>query len=301
MLWQNRCKGLCVVLAASLSGALACAVVRAVEPAKPTIQIGMINSLFRDVPDSLVDLMAKPFGTLMATQTGMNGNLVKTGDVRDLGRRLMDKQVHVGIFHGFEYAWARQTYPELKPLCIAVNQEKSLRALLVVKAGSTIAGFADLKEKQLNFPKGSRGHCHLFLECRCQECGQCSPQDFLSKIVASPTAEDALDEVVDGDAAAVLLDGIALDCYKRRKPGRFNQLKVAVESEAFPAGVVVYRTGVLDEKTLKRFKDGLLGSHKSILGKQLLTMWKLTGFEAVPDDYEQTLDNIIKAYPVPAE
>ena len=301
MLWQNRCKGLCLVLAVSLGGLWNLTGVGAVEPAKPVIQIGMINSLFRDVPDSLVDLMAKPFGTLMATQTGMQGNLVKTGDTRDLGRRLMDQKVHVGIFHGFEFAWARQLYPELKPLCIAVNQEKSLRALLVVKADSAIAGFADLKEKKLHFPKGSRGHCHLFLECRCQECGQCSPQEFLNQVVASPTAEDALDEVVDGDAAAVLLDGIALDCYKRRKPGRFNQLKVAVESEVFPAGVIAYRAGVLDEKTLKRFKDGLLNSNKSILGKQLLTMWKLTGFETVPDDYEQTLDNIIKAYPVPAE
>ncbi|MBL8794773.1 MAG: PhnD/SsuA/transferrin family substrate-binding protein [Planctomycetia bacterium] len=304
MLWPKQSIGWCLAIAVAVGGLLTIEPTRASEtakPSKPTIQIGMIGSLFRDVPDSLVDLMAKPFGTLMATQTGMNGNLVKTGDARDLGRRLMDQQVHVGIFHGFEFAWARQVYPDLRPLCIAVNQEKHLRALLVVKADSDVGGFADLKEKKLNFPKGSRGHCHLFLETCCQECGQCSPQEYLSQVVASGNAEDALDEVVDGEAAAVLIDGIALDCYKRRKPGRCNQLKVAVESPIFPAGVVAYRKDSLDDATLKRFKDGLVGAHKTILGKQLLTMWKLTGFEAVPDDYDQILENIAKVYPLPAE
>jgi hypothetical protein len=30
-----------------------------------------------------------------------------------------------------------------------------------------------------------------------------------------------------------------------------------------------------------------------------MTLWKLTGFEQVPSDYDQTLTEIVKTYPAP--
>jgi hypothetical protein len=32
----------------------------------------------------------------------------------------------------------------------------------------------------------------------------------------------------------------------------------------------------------------------------VLTWWRITGFEDVPEGYQQTLDEIVKAYPSPA-
>lgn len=291
----------CFLLAAGLAG-LHLGNGRAEDLAVPKkIKIGMVGTLFRDVPDSLIDTMSKPFGILMATQTGMVGELSKTGDCTDLGQKLTDGTVQLGIFHGFEFAWARQKFPQLRPLVIAVNQAPTLRAYLVVKASSAIAGFADLKEKTLDLPKGTRGHCRLYLEARCQECGQCGSEGLVGKLVCSGSAEEALDEVIEGNAAATIVDNTTLEGYKRRKPGRFQEVKIVAESEAFPAGVVVYKAGTLDEKTLAKFRDGLLNTHKSILGRQLLTLWKLTGFQAIPGDYDQMLADIMKAYPPPAE
>ena len=63
--------------------------------------------------------------------------------------------------------------------------------------------------------------------------------------------------------------------------------------------MVAYRPGTLEDKALNRFRDGLVNCQKTILGRQLLTMWKLTGFEPIPDDYEQTLKDIVKTYPAP--
>ena len=67
----------------------------------------------------------------------------------------------------------------------------------------------------------------------------------------------------------------------------------------FPAAVIAYRPGILDEATLKKFRDGMLGADQTILGKQMLTLWKLTAFAPVPDDYDQTLLDIVKTYPAP--
>jgi ABC-type phosphate/phosphonate transport system substrate-binding protein len=292
-----------VLLAAGAASVLPLLCSRAEEfgLASNPVQIGMIGSLFRDVPDGLLETMSKPFAALMSTQTGMAGHLTKVNTVNDLGKQLEEKKLHLGIFHGFEYSWVREKYPELKPLVIAVVQDKHLRAYLVVRADSELSDFGDLKDMTLNLPRGTRGHCHIFLERRCQDCSQCAPSELMGKITTGANAEEALDEVVDGAAEATIVDGVALDCYKRRKPARYEELKIAVESEVFPAAVVVYRPGTLDEKVINRFRDGLLNAHKSILGRQLLMLWKLTRFETIPDDYEQNLTEIIKAYPAPGE
>lgn len=296
----------CLVLAAgivglSMAGTNPWGTTQAADPSLKIIRIGMVRSLFHDVPDSLIETMSRPFGLLMASQTGMNGQLTKTGDANDLGKKLTSGEVQVGICHGYEYAWIRQSYPNLKPLVIAVNQTVRLRAFLLVNATSTIAGFADLRDKTIDVPKGSRGHIRLYLDAQCHEAGQCGPEGFLRKLACSDSAEDAMDDVIAGTVEATLVDNATLETYKRRKPGRSENLKIAAESEEFPAGMVIYNAGSLDSKTVAKFRDGLLNTHKTILGRQLLTLWKLTGFETVPADYDQLLTDIAKAYPAPAQ
>jgi ABC-type phosphate/phosphonate transport system substrate-binding protein len=123
--------------------------------------------------------------------------------------------------------------------------------------------------------------------------------NFFGKITNPATVEDALDDVVDGVAQVCVVDSVALDCYKRRKPGRFAKLKIAHSSEIFPAAVVAYRTEILDEATRARFRDGMMNANRTARGRWLMTLWKLTGFEPVPPDYDRTLTEIAKAYPAP--
>jgi hypothetical protein len=41
-----------------------------------------------------------------------------------------------------------------------------------------------------------------------------------------------------------------------------------------------------------------MNANRTALGRQL-TLWRLTGFEQVPPDYDRTLTEIVKAYPSP--
>src|ERR1700730_11651924 len=263
------------------------------------VRIAMLHGLFRDTPPSVIRVMMQPFAMLMESQTGLPGELIPGGDAAQLGQLLSEDKAHVGVFHGFEFAWARQRYPELRPILIALNQDRLLQALIVTRADASAAGLPDLKGKTLALPRCTREHCYLFLEHRCLECGQ-EPSHFFSTITAPPSVEDALDDVVDGIVQSAIVDGVSLKCYERRKPGRFSQLKAIQRSELFPAAVVAYHPGTMDEDTLHRFRDGLIKANKGALGRQFLTLWKLTAFEPVPADYEQTLADILKAYPHPA-
>jgi ABC-type phosphate/phosphonate transport system substrate-binding protein len=268
------------------------------EIAGESVRIGMVSTLFRDTPEPLVLAMMQPFGAMMRAQTGLTGKLMPGGDACQLGQLLAEDKVQLAVFHGVEFAWARQQHPELRPLMIAVNQDPHVQAFLVVREGSAVTGFADLKGKVLALPRKSREHCHMFLERRCQGCGQ-EADHFFAKIATPPNTEEAFEDVVDGLVDAAVVDSISLDCYKRRKPARSAQLKLVQRSEIFPAAVVAYHPGVLGEDALTAFREGMLRANKSALGRQLMTLWKLTAFQPVPADYEQTLTDIVKAYPAP--
>jgi ABC-type phosphate/phosphonate transport system substrate-binding protein len=276
--------------------AVSCLQSPAAEPARTTepVRIGMIGSLFRDIPQSTVLAMMQPLGAIMESQTGVRGELVPGGTAENVGKQLQEGKLQLAVFHGIEFAWAKQKYPELRPLVIAINQTRYLRAHVVVRADSKVASLADLRDKTLALPNQTREHCHIFLS---RHCPDVKPNSFFSKTTNPPNTEEALDDIIDGTADATVVDGVSLDCFKRRKPGRAAKLRIVQTSEAFPAAVVAYRPGVLDETILKRFHDGMVNTSHTIMGRQMLTLWKLTGFEEVPEDYDRSLIDIVKVYP----
>jgi len=260
------------------------------------VRIGLVRTLFRDVPEPMVLLMMQPFSTLMRAQTGLNGKLIPCRDPYELGQRLHEDKMELGVFHGFEFAWAQQKHPDLRPLCIAINRHRHLTANLVVRSDSEAAGLVDLKGKIVALPRYSREQCRLFLERACQECGT-EPSRFFAKLTTPANVEDALDDVVRGKLQAAVVDGVSLECYEQVKSGCFARLKVLKQSMIFPAAVVAYRQGALEASTLTRFREGMIGANQNERGRDLMAMWKLTAFEDVPADYAQTTANILRAYP----
>jgi ABC-type phosphate/phosphonate transport system substrate-binding protein len=269
-------------------------------PTTPSIRIGLVNSLFRDTPESLIQLMTRPLKSLMESQTGMSGTLVPGGECRNLGKQLQDDKFQLAVFHGVEFAWVRQKHPDLKPLVIAIRDGQPMYACVVVSRDSKATGLNDLNGKSLALCRQCREHCRLFIERKCEGCGNC-PQKFFTKITAPADAEDALDDLVDGVVDAALVDSAALERYQRVKADRFAKLKIAVKSEAFPPAVIAYKPGVLTEETLKRFRSGLITASQNPKGKQLLNMCRINCFEAVPANYEEMLLSIAKIYPPPAD
>jgi ABC-type phosphate/phosphonate transport system substrate-binding protein len=273
--------------------------VRAADPAKSPdkVKIGLVSTLFKEMPEQTVMAMMKPFGAIMYTQTGVNGELMPAGDAGNLANLISRNELQLGVFHGIEFAWVRQKHPDLQPLCIAVSSQPYLHAHLVVLADSHANNVSDVQNKTLTIPNHSRNHVHLFLRRRCQVSCNRAPETHFSKISGAPTAEEALDDVVEKLAEAAVVDGASLESYERRKPGRFAKLKIVETSERFPSAVIAYRQGMLDEATLAKFRAGMLNSNNTTLGKQLLALWKITSFAPVPVDYEKVLLDIVKVYP----
>ncbi|MEI7687478.1 MAG: PhnD/SsuA/transferrin family substrate-binding protein [Planctomycetota bacterium] len=270
-----------------------------IPPEPDVVRIAMVQTLFADVPVPIVNLLTPPFKSLMKDFTGLNGQSGAGGDAYEIANGLMEGKVHLGVFHGVEYAWVSRKYPELKPLMIAVSKYHSLKAHLVVHGDCPCTEFAELKGKDLAVPFRAREHLRLFVEKNCQVSGQCDPKSYFNAVTKPANAEIALDDVLGGKSFAAVVDTLALENYAEVKPGCFKRLKTMKESDAFPTAVIVYREGTLSAATLNKFRQGMISANKSDRGRDLMSLWKLTGFEAVPADYEQRCAEIVQAYPAP--
>ena len=166
------------------------------DPHKGVVHVGLMQTLFRDLPDPLVHALLEPFGALFRAETGHDAYVVRDADALRLGRLLNEDQLQLGVFQGIEFAWARQKYPELQPLMIVFNQKKHLRACLLTRADTAITEWADLKGQSLALPCRSHQHCYEFLNRHCRQQHQ-EPEQFLGKIIKPANVEEALDDLVE--------------------------------------------------------------------------------------------------------
>jgi ABC-type phosphate/phosphonate transport system substrate-binding protein len=231
-------------------------------------------------------------------ENGLDNEILRQKDWRELADKLAKGQVHLGVFQGYEFAWARQSHPELKPLAIAVNVNRYPIVYVVTQRDDPAKDFAGLQGQSLALPATGQGFITLYVDKQSEANGK-NAETFFSKITTPDNAEDALDSVVDGKVQAVAIDQAALAAYKARKPGRFKQLKPVAHSQPLPPVVVTYVDAVVDEATRDQFKKALLDASKNEKGQTLLTLFHLTGFETAPEDFDKVLADTVKEYPPP--
>lgn len=263
------------------------------------VKIGMVDSLFTDVNPIMVKIGSAMFATLMKATTDMDGEMVIGGHALTVGKELHDGKLDLGVFHGVEFAWAQQRYPDLRPLMVAITRYPHAQALIVVPRDSTFNSFHQLQGKHFVMPLCSREHSRQFLSRCCLQCGHTEPNKFFGKVVKL-NCESALDEVSYGKMQAVVVDAVSLEKYQALKPGYFNRLRVLKASEHFPTGVIAYREGSLREDVLAKFRNGLINAASTDLGKEMMQGFQITAFEPVPANYSQALADILKIYPAPS-
>jgi ABC-type phosphate/phosphonate transport system substrate-binding protein len=280
-----------------LLAAAACAGPAAAQAPAGGVRIGMVQGMFRDVQPALVQALSRPLRELISRQSGLTGDVQILPDAFALADQMAAGKFEMGVFHGFEFAWVRERHPELVPFAVTVPPGRALRAVVVVRADSKVSGLADLADEPVLMPRGSKAHCHLYLE---RQRAKLPANCAAPKHKPAVTAEEALDQVVSGDAAAAIVDATALTGYGNLQPGAARQLRVLVQSERFPPTVIAYNKKAADPRTVEVVRRLLLNANQTPAGKPLMMLWSLQGFEDVPADYDAALKAVRAAYPPPA-
>src|SRR5438132_5998692 len=165
----------------------------------------------------------------------------------------------------------------------------------MTRRDNTAKDFAGLQDQSLSIPNTGQRDLRFFVDRSCRANGK-SPEKFFSKISSPHNVVNALDDVVDGQVQATVVDQTVLEAYKRLKPGRFEQLKEVARSKPLPPTVVAYDDRILDEPTVRQVRDGLMGAAAK-KHQMTLSLFHWTGFEQVPADFDQVLAETRKAYP----
>jgi ABC-type phosphate/phosphonate transport system substrate-binding protein len=260
------------------------------------LRIGASGTFTGKADDPKEEAGTKTLRRFIKSETGLNSDIKGQIPWQTLADRMSKGELHLGFFQGYEFAWVQERYPALKPLSIAVTGERYPVACVLTRRDNKARDFAGLRKHSFSIPISCHGFLRLFVERQCKANGV-DMEEYFTKIASPDNFEDALDDVVDGIVNATVVDGAALAAYKRRKPGRFKRLTEVTRSQPFPPAVVAYYGTVLDQATLRRFRDGLLGAARKEKGQTLLTLSRLTAFEAVPDDFGAVLTQARRAYP----
>jgi ABC-type phosphate/phosphonate transport system substrate-binding protein len=264
-------------------------------PGAAPIRLGLMSTMFRDVPPALVEAGAGPFRNLFRKFTGLPGGVELIDSHLDMAAKLNANELDLGVFHGFEWAWVKTANPQLAALTVTIPT-KPPQSCIVVHATSKATKPADLKGEEVSVPVGTKAHGYLYLEGLQKNL---KADSFTPKKRAKWGPPDALDAILEEDTPAALVDASAFAAYQNNKPGAAKQLRVLCQSDVFPATVIVYRKGGLDAAAIRKIETGLLKANTDPEGKAFLMLWSLKGFGEIPANYEESLQRTLKQYPSP--
>jgi phosphonate transport system substrate-binding protein len=262
------------------------------------LRIGTSGTLSEEVSGPKEKSAMETLKRFIKDETGLDNEILRQNDWRELTAQLAKGQLHLGVYQGYEFAWAQEKTPDLKPLALAVNVELYPVVYVITQKSSKTKDFAGLQGQTLALPGTGQRYLQLFVEHECQA-GRKTPEEFFSKITHPDNIEDAVDDVVDGVVQAAVADKTSLEAFKRRKPARFAKLKEVAKSQRLPPVTIACYGKFVDDATLSRLKDGLLGASKKEQGETVLTLFRLTGFQLPPGDFGKILAETRKTFPPP--
>src|SRR5262249_12024266 len=98
------------------------------------------------------------------SETGLNNDIVRLKDWSEVAGIMFQKQLNFGGFRGYEFAWAQENQPQLKPLSLAVNGSRYPIAHVVTRKEDPASDFAGLRGHSLAIPSVGAGFLRLFVE-----------------------------------------------------------------------------------------------------------------------------------------
>jgi ABC-type phosphate/phosphonate transport system substrate-binding protein len=264
-------------------------------PKRESLRIGTSGCLTAGRDAAVEKAALDELRSLIKDETGLENQIVRQEGWKELAAKMTDGQLQLGIFQGYEFASVQEQRPDFRPLALAVNVDRYPVVTTVARRDSPVHDFAALEGHSLALADTGQRYLRLFVDRSSKATGK-DPESFFSRIVPEDNFEDGLDDVVDGVVDTTVVDQATLEAYERRKPGRARELKVVVRSP-LPPLVVAYRDDVLSDATLRRLREGLLRASSSERSQTVMGLFRLTGFDGVPADFEQILAQSRKAYP----
>jgi len=255
------------------------------------VKVALLESVFSGQSRDKIIEQIKPFADIIQKDTGTKAVF----DVMSLAQaesEFKSGKIQLVILTGLEYAWLHEQDKNAQALLVASIDPGSTRTVFLVKQDDTAKEVKDLQGATMSVPEKVPYLSQFYVN---KVTGQ--PLDKAFKLVKADNVDDTIEAVLDGKARGAMVTAAGFDVFKERKPGRAKKLKVIHESPDFPPATVMFHEKQADKAALEKFKKALLGANDKPEGSRVLTLFKLKGFELLPEGFEKQVTETAKGFP----
>ena len=261
------------------------------------LHIGTSGSLALNASGTKEETALDALKDFIKDETGFDNEIIKQKNYQELTQKMARGELELGVFPGYEFA-VQAKDPKLQALALAVDVYPYRYAYLMVRRDGKITDFAALKGQALSLPNVGQPQLRLYVEHLSEAQGQ-PLQAFFSKISTPNSWKMPWTTWLTAWCRAAVVDLVGLEAYARRKPGRFNRLKVLMHSQPFPPPLVAYydnRRGSSHAAALSGWAPPRQPQGK---GTTATGAFPTHCFHAPPPEWTKVLAETRKDYPPP--
>lgn len=255
------------------------------------VKVALLESVFSGQSRDKVIDQIKPFADIVQKETGTKAVF----DVMSLAQaenEFKAGKIQLVILTGLEYAWLHSQDKNAQALLVASIDPGSTRTVFLVKQDDTAKEVKDVQGATLSVPEKVPYLSQFYVN---KVIGQ--PLEKAFKLARADNVDETIEAVLDSKARGAMVTAAGFEVFKERKPGRAKKLKVIHESPDFPPATVMYHTSNKDKDGLEKFKKALLNANDKPEGSRVLTLFKLKGFEVLPEGFEKQVMETAKGFP----
>ncbi len=256
------------------------------------VKVAMIDSIFSGQDRKKVLEQIRPFSEIVQKETGTPA-IFDVFSLPEIEVGFAQGDVQLVILTGLEYGWLRDKNDQAKALLVASIDPGATKTLVIAKRDDSATTVQDLLGAKFAAPERLPYLTQFYLKRTLKK-----PLEEAFQLLRSGNVDDTIEEVIAGKVRAATVTAAGLDAYRDyRGEARTKKLKIVHQSPDFPPATVMYHAKNSEAAALKKFEDALLKAGQNTEGQRVLTLYKLKGFEKVPETHDKAVAEIVKQFP----
>ncbi|HKB36588.1 MAG TPA: hypothetical protein VKD72_09055, partial [Gemmataceae bacterium] len=97
------------------------------------LRIGTCSTMTGDAESPREKAAAKTLRGFIKDETGLNNEVLRRDNWQEVADELPRGRLHLALFQGYEFAWAQERHPGIRPLALGVNVHTYPSACVVAR------------------------------------------------------------------------------------------------------------------------------------------------------------------------
>lgn len=261
---------------------------------KDSYVLGLLSTQFDYDPDTLTEVF-EPYLNYMNEKTGITIRIKMFSNTDLMIKAFKENQIQLGNISNIDYVKIKKQVPTIIPIARKIKAGSSkYKTVLIVRKDSPYKTLADLKGKSYAYTFQDSPHGYIVPSLIIRKQFKMPLEKFFGKIMKVKKDSDAVLALYYKKVDAIYTYDSVLNYFEQANPGIIKNIKVLESYEPLYYGSIVYlENGFKNKKDIELIKHEILTMGSNIKGKQLLLVFKVSGWDESKDSDYDSLRNLI--------